>query len=75
MPHSRLTKKRQATIPKAVCAFLDLDAGDSVAFAIVDGKVFLQKSTPLDPEYLRSVQGTLSSEWLSKEDALAYDDL
>lgn len=75
MPHSRLTKKRQATIPKDVCAFLDIDAGDVVAFTIVKGKVIVQKSSPLDPEYLRSVQGTLSAEWFSKEDAAAYDDL
>ena len=75
MPHSRLTKKHQATIPKDICTFLDVDAGDVVAFAIVDGKVILQKSTPLDPEYLRSVQNTLSSEWLSQEDSAAYDAL
>ena len=34
-----------------------------------------QKPAASDLEYLRSIQGTLSSEWLSEKDSLAYDDL
>lgn len=75
MPSSRLTKKRQTTIPKDICTFLDIDSGDSVTFTIEGDDVIVRKSSPLDLEHLRALDGTLSSEWLSKEDSNAYDDL
>ena len=75
MSRSRLTKKRQATIPKDICTFLNIDAGDVVAFAIKGKKVIIEKSSPVDIEYLQGVQDSLSTEWHSKADSEAFDGL
>lgn len=75
MLSSRLTKKRQATIPKEICTFLDLDSGDSVSFSIEKDRVVLKKTGPIDIAYLQATQGNLSTEWLSEEDSKAYNDL
>lgn len=75
MPASRLTKKHQATIPKEICTFLDLDSGDSVAFLIQNDEVVLRKSSGLDAEYARAIQSSLSEEWASKEDSELFNDL
>lgn len=75
MSHSRLTQKRQATIPKNICAFLNVDSGDVVSFVIEKDKVLVRKADPIDAAYHRGVASSLQSEWLSKEDSDAYDDL
>jgi len=75
MASYRLTKKRQTTIPKEICTFLHVDAGDSVSFAVEDDRVVVYKSSQIDLEYLESASKTLESEWLSQEDSNAYDDL
>ena len=74
MPSSRLTKKHQATIPKEICTFLDLDSGDTVLFSVEKGKVVVRKCTPLDLEYLRATEKSLEVEWSSSQDSKAYDD-
>ena len=71
---SRLTRKYQATIPAPVRQFLDLRAGDAIAFEITDDGVQLRKAQPLDLDYLRGVEQTLS-EWASPADEEAYGDL
>ncbi len=71
---SKLTRKYQATIPAAVREALQLGAGDTVAFDIEDGQVKLRKSQPLDRDYLRGIEETLS-EWASEADEQAYGEL
>ncbi len=72
---SKLTTKSQATIPGKIRALLGLRPGDSVAFE-VDGnkKVMIRKALPIDFEFAKALEGTLS-EWSSKNDEEAYCDL
>lgn len=69
-----LTTKYQATIPAEVRKELDLHSGDKIGFEIVRGKVRIVKVPPFDLEYHKALESTLS-EWDSKEDDEAYDDL
>lgn len=71
---SRLTSKSQTTIPKAVRDALAVGPGDSLAYEIKDDAVLIRKASPLDREYLRNLESTLT-EWSLAEDAEAYDDL
>jgi hypothetical protein len=71
---SKLTSKYQTTIPKEVREFLLLRKGDEVIFEIENGQVVIRKATPLDLEYLSSVESTLS-EWNSENDEEAYKNL
>lgn len=73
---SKLTTKCQATIPEKIRGVLDLHPGDSVVFEVTeDEKVLVRKATPVDFEFAKSLEGTLASEWLSKNDEEAYRDL
>ncbi len=74
MKSSKMTSKFQATIPEDVRDFLLLKKGDQVAFEIEGDQVVLRKATAFDIEYLRSIESTLS-EWNSKNDDEAYEDL
>jgi antitoxin PrlF len=71
---SKLTSKYQTTIPQEVRELLLLKKGDEVVFEIEDGRVVVRKATPLDLEYLSSVESTLS-EWNSENDEEAYKGL
>jgi AbrB family looped-hinge helix DNA binding protein len=71
---SKLTSKYQTTVPQNVRDFLLLKKGDEVIFEIEDGHVLLRKATPLDLEYLSSVESTLS-EWSDENDEEAYKNL
>ena len=71
---SKLTSKYQTTIPQEVRELLLLKKGDEVVFEIEDGRVVIRKATPLDLEYLSSVESTLS-EWSSDNDEEAYKNL
>lgn len=71
---SKLTSKYQATIPAGVRQALDLQAGEIVAFDVVDGAVRLRKATPMDLEFAEALQDTLS-EWATQEDEDAYRGL
>lgn len=75
MRKSRVTKKGQATIPVDIRAFLDIESGDMISFIVEGSKVVVRKTSPVDDEYLRSLEASLATEWLSKEDSQAYDDL
>ncbi len=70
-----LTTKSQATIPGKIRKILGLHPGDSVVFEVNDDrKVLIRKATPIDLEFARALEGTLS-EWLSINDEEAYRDL
>jgi AbrB family looped-hinge helix DNA binding protein len=71
---SKLTTKYQATIPAPVREVLKVDAGDTIAFDIDDGQIRLRKARPLDLEFARALESTLS-EWTSEADEEAYRDL
>ena len=72
---SKLTTKSQATIPGKIRKILGLSPGDSVAFEVKENlKVLIRKATPIDFEFAKALEGTLS-EWSSKIDDEAYSDL
>ncbi len=71
---SKLTSKYQTTIPQEVRELLLLQKGDEVIFEIENGQVGIRKATPLDIEYLSSIESTLS-EWNSDNDEEAYKNL
>jgi antitoxin PrlF len=73
--YSRLTSKGQATIPFKVRKILSLRSGDRVLFEESEtGEILVHKAEPLDLEFLKSLEGTLT-EWNSKNDDEAYGDL
>jgi len=72
---SKLTTKSQATIPVKIRKILGLIPGDSVVFELdQNNKVVIRKATPIDFEFAKALEGTLS-EWSSKNDQAAYCDL
>ena len=71
---SKLTKKYQATVPKAVRKKLKLNAGDAIAFEIDNDIIKLRKATPIDIEFSSALVPTLS-EWESQNDEEAYNGL
>lgn len=71
---SKLTSKFQATIPKEVRKSLHLAAHDQIIYEITDDQVILRKATPLDFDYIKALQYTLT-EWESEEDENAYKHL
>jgi antitoxin PrlF len=72
---SKLTSKNQTTIPGPVREALDLASGDKLVFEVLDsGSVILRKWAPVDWDFARLVESTLS-EWASPEDEEAYRDL
>lgn len=71
---SKLTKKYQATIPELIRKNLSLEAGDTVAFDLEGGRIFLRKAQAVDLAFIQSLEGTLT-EWNSAFDEEAYGDL
>ncbi len=71
---SKLTKKYQATVPKAVRKKLNLSAGDTIAFEIDNDIIKLKKARPIDIEFSNALVPTLN-EWKSQYDEEAYNDL
>jgi AbrB family looped-hinge helix DNA binding protein len=75
MKTAKLTEKYQATIPTEVREVLRLKKGDRIAFEVrKDGLVVLRKASPLDEEWAKSTESTLS-EWGAAEDEDAFGDL
>ena len=75
MSSSKITSKYQATIPKEVRKILHLHPGDSITFHVTkEGTVIIKRTQPLDKEYLRALDTTLS-EWQSESDEEAYEHL
>ncbi|MDE3085106.1 MAG: AbrB/MazE/SpoVT family DNA-binding domain-containing protein, partial [Verrucomicrobiota bacterium] len=52
---SKLTSKSQATIPGRVRKKLGLKPGDSVAFKLQNGLIYLQKARPMDRVFAGAV--------------------
>jgi antitoxin PrlF len=72
---SKITAKGQTTVPQEVRTALNSKPGDLIAWEIEsDGRVAVRRIQPLDVEYLKAVQGTLS-EWHTAEDEKAYGKL
>ena len=72
---SKLTSKSQATIPSKIRTVLGVRPGDSIVFEVDENsKVLLRKANPIDFEFAKALEGTLS-EWSSKNDEEAYGDL
>lgn len=72
---AKITSKGQTTIPQDIRAALNVSAGDLIAWTIgSDGSATVRRVQPLDIEYLKAIQGTLS-EWACAEDEAAYGDL
>jgi len=72
---ARITSKSQTTVPKEVRAALRVKPGDSILWDVrEDGRVEVRRAHPLDVEFLRGIESTLS-EWDSPEDDEAYRDL
>ncbi len=72
---SRLTSKFQATVPLMIRKHLHLKKSDEIIYELLnDGTVVIRKTTPLDMEYLKSIESTLI-EWNSEDDERAYKNL
>jgi AbrB family looped-hinge helix DNA binding protein len=72
---AKITSKGQTTIPQEVRAALHLSPGDLIAWDIgADGTATVRRVHPMDLEYLRAVEGTLS-EWSGQADEEAYREL
>jgi hypothetical protein len=54
---------------------LHLKKRDEIVYELLsDGTVVIRKTTPLDLEYLKSIESTLT-EWNSEDDERAYKNL
>ncbi|MBS1213654.1 MAG: antidote-toxin recognition MazE family protein [Proteobacteria bacterium] len=72
---AKITAKGQTTIPQDIRAALRVAPGDLIAWEVgVDGTATVRRVQPLDIEYLRAVEGTLS-EWAGSADEEAYREL
>ena len=72
---AKITSKGQTTIPQDIRAALKVGPGDLLAWELgPDGTATVRRVQPLDLEYLRALEGTLS-EWASAADDEAYRDL
>lgn len=72
---AKITAKGQTTIPQEVRQAMQVSPGDLIAWEVAsDGSATVRRVQPLDIEYLRAVQGTLS-EWAGAADDAAYRTL
>jgi AbrB family looped-hinge helix DNA binding protein len=72
---AKITAKGQTTIPQDIRAALRISPGDLIAWEVgADGTATVRRVLPMDIEYLRAVEGTLS-EWSGSADDEAYRGL
>ena len=72
---AKITSKGQTTIPQDVRAALKVVPGDLISWDVgADGTATVRRVQPMDLEYLRADEGTLS-EWTSAADEEAYREL
>lgn len=72
---AKITAKGQTTIPQDVREALKVTAGDLITWEVrPDGTAIVRRVQPMDLEYLRAVEATLS-EWASPADEEAYREL
>ena len=74
MELATLTAKGQVTIPKAVRDALALKRGDVLSWELDGQSVRLRVVAPVDLDYLRGVEVSLS-EWASDADEAAFSGL
>ncbi len=72
---AKITAKGQTTIPQDVRTALHVSAGDMISWEVgADGTAKVRRVQPLDLDFLRAVEGTLS-EWAGSADEEAYRGL
>lgn len=71
---SRVTTKFQTTIPQKIRLLLGIGQGDLIGFEVKNNQVFIRKVTPMDIEFAKALEETLT-EWNSEADEEAYGDL
>lgn len=72
---AKITAKGRITIPEEIRATLQVGPGDLIAWELADdGSARVRRVQPLDREYLRVLEGTLS-EWGGAADEDAYREL
>jgi bifunctional DNA-binding transcriptional regulator/antitoxin component of YhaV-PrlF toxin-antitoxin module len=72
---AKITAKGQTTIPQNIRTALHVTPGDLIAWEVgPNGTATVRRVQPVDLEYLRAVEGTLS-EWSGPADEEAYRDL
>ena len=72
---AKITAKGQTTIPQDVRVALRIAPGDLIAWEVgADGTATVRRVQPLDIEYLRAAEGTLT-EWSGAADEEAYREL
>jgi len=72
---AKITAKGQTTIPQDIRTALRVSPGDLIAWEVsADGTATVRRVLPMDVEYLRAVEGTLS-EWAGSADDEAYRGL
>ena len=72
---AKITAKGQTTIPQGVRRALNVAPGDLITWEVgVDGAATVRRLEPIDLEYLRALEGTLS-EWAGAADDEAYREL
>ena len=72
---AKITAKGQTTIPQEVRAALKVSPGDLIAWEVgADGTATVRRVQPMDIEYMRAVEGTLT-EWAGAADEEAYRGL
>jgi len=57
MPRSKITSKRQTTIPKEVCEALDIGPGDQITWEVNGGRVAVTTEPPAFWRWVGTVKG------------------
>jgi len=57
MPRSKITSKRQTTIPKEVCEALDVGPGDQITWEVNGGRVAVTTERPAFWRWVGTVKG------------------
>ncbi|MBF0419143.1 MAG: type II toxin-antitoxin system PrlF family antitoxin [Magnetococcales bacterium] len=72
---AKITAKGQTTIPREIREALHVGPGDQIVWeSLDDGTVRVRRVQPIDLDYLRALEGTMS-EWHGAADEEAYRDL
>ena len=72
---AKITAKGQTTVPAEVRAALHIQPGDLIVWEPqADGSARVRRVQPLELDYLRAIEGTLT-EWNSPADDQAYREL